>query len=273
MSGFFCFVLFCFVGDVLFCCSAFQVVKLDASELTFVFVCHRARMYQETISTLQNISMQLAARPETSPAYNIRLLPLSTERSALLAQFAIEEKNAVESTEGAYELESQRVQEEWEKGRAKIRERLLEGIEERRRRAREEKDGEGIGGGTPSFPFILHLFLTRYFTRFLSRLPIPPPHHPQTAQQTRHLPTSNPKLAPQRHHQRYLRSRRQRQRHQRTLHLRAPNQPTLPLNRRTPLRLPSPPNRAHPRIEWKPLRRRRRWWWGRWWGRKWWSDS
>lgn len=107
----------------------------------------RARMYQETIAGLQNVSMQLAARPETSPAYNIRLLPLSTERSALLAQFAIEEKNAIESTEAAYELESQRVKEEWERGHARIRERLLEGIEERRRRAREEKDGEGAGGG------------------------------------------------------------------------------------------------------------------------------
>lgn len=115
-------------------------------------------MYNETIANLQTASMQLAARPETSPAYNIRLLPLSTERSALLAQFAIEEKNAIESTEAAYELESQRVKEEWERGHARIRERLLEGIEERRRRAREEKDGEGAGGG-----------MCRVFLIFLSR--------------------------------------------------------------------------------------------------------
>lgn len=101
--------------------------------------------------------MQLAARPETSPAYNIRLLPLSTERSALLAQFAIEEKNALESTQAAYELETQKVQEEWEKGRAQIRQRLMEGIEERRRRAREEKDGEGTGGGILFLtPILLH---------------------------------------------------------------------------------------------------------------------
>lgn len=108
-------------------------------------------MYHETITGLQNASMQLAARPETSPAYNIRLLPLSIERSALLAQFAIEEKYAIDSIQAAYELETERVQDEYERGRVRIRERMLEGIEERRRRAREEKDGEGTGGGTSLF--------------------------------------------------------------------------------------------------------------------------
>ena len=47
----------------------------------------------------------------------------------------------------AYEEERERVEDEWKKGREKIKERLLEGIEERRRRAREEKEGEGAAGG------------------------------------------------------------------------------------------------------------------------------
>ena len=97
--------------------------------------------------------MQLAARPETLPSYTLRLYPLSIERSALLAQLAVEERNSLESAESAYELERERVEEEWKRGRDRIRERLLEGIEERRRRARDEKDGEGTVGGTWTFSF------------------------------------------------------------------------------------------------------------------------
>ena len=56
--------------------------------------------------------------------------------------------------ETAYEEERDRVEEEWKRGRDMIRKRLLEGIDERRRRAREEKDGEGNVGGSyiPRFP-------------------------------------------------------------------------------------------------------------------------
>ncbi|KAI9509669.1 hypothetical protein F5148DRAFT_1185687 [Russula earlei] len=91
------------------------------------------RQYAESISALHSVAMQLAARPETLPSYTLRLYPLSIERSALLAQLAVEERNSLDSAEAA----------EWKRGRDRIRERLLEGIEERRRRARDEKDGEG----------------------------------------------------------------------------------------------------------------------------------
>ncbi|KAF8269667.1 hypothetical protein EI94DRAFT_922783 [Lactarius quietus] len=101
------------------------------------------RQCAESISALHSVAMQLAARPETLPSYKLRLYPLSIERSALLAQLAVEERNSIESAESAYELERERVEEEWKRGRDRIRERLLEGIEERRRRARDEKDGEG----------------------------------------------------------------------------------------------------------------------------------
>ncbi|TFY66295.1 hypothetical protein EVG20_g4800 [Dentipellis fragilis] len=101
------------------------------------------RHYAESISSLHSMSLQLAARPESQPAYTVRLYPLSIERAALLAQLAVEEKNSVDSINAAYELERERVEEEWKRGRDRIRERLLEGIEERRRKAREEKDGEG----------------------------------------------------------------------------------------------------------------------------------
>lgn len=84
----------------------------------------------------------------------LRLYPLSLERSALLAQLASEESYACETVRIAYEEERDRVEEEWRKGRDKVRERLLEGIEERRRRAREEKDGEGISGELSITPYI-----------------------------------------------------------------------------------------------------------------------
>ena len=100
--------------------------------------------------------MQLAARPETLPSYSLRLYPLSLERSALLTQLEVEERNSLESAAAAYELERERVEEEWKRGRDRIRERLLEGIEERRRRARDEKDGEGtVSGALGPFFFLL----------------------------------------------------------------------------------------------------------------------
>ncbi|KAK7054130.1 hypothetical protein R3P38DRAFT_2683820 [Favolaschia claudopus] len=104
------------------------------------------RHYNETVSALQRTAMQLSSRPETLPLYELRLLPLSLERSALLVQLEIEEKHALDCAHLAYEEERQRVEEEWARGRDRVRERLLEGIEERRRRAREEKEGEGTVG-------------------------------------------------------------------------------------------------------------------------------
>ncbi|PSR82571.1 hypothetical protein PHLCEN_2v6004 [Hermanssonia centrifuga] len=105
-----------------------------------------ARYYNDTISDLTGLSLQLATRPETVPAYQLRLYPLSIERSALLASLGLEEKNALDCIQTAYQEEQERVEDEWKKGRDKIRERLMEGIEERRKRAREEKEGEGAVG-------------------------------------------------------------------------------------------------------------------------------
>lgn len=103
-------------------------------------------MYNESIASLQGLSVQLATRPQASSAYHLRLYPLSLERSALLAQLAAEDDNAHDAVRIAYKEERDRVEEEYGKGRDRVRERLFEGIEERRRRAREEKDGEGISG-------------------------------------------------------------------------------------------------------------------------------
>lgn len=66
----------------------------------------------------------------------------------------MEERRSLELVETAYEEERERVEEEFKRGRDRIRERLMEGIEERRRRAREEKDGEGNVGGKPYLPLL-----------------------------------------------------------------------------------------------------------------------
>lgn len=105
--------------------------------------CSVGRHYTEIISDLHSTSIQLSTRPETLPAYNLRLYSISLERSALLASLALQEKLDLECVQIAYDEEREKVEEEWKRGRDRIRERLLEGIEERRRRAREEKDGEG----------------------------------------------------------------------------------------------------------------------------------
>ncbi|KDR81402.1 hypothetical protein GALMADRAFT_239279 [Galerina marginata CBS 339.88] len=104
------------------------------------------RHFTESISALHNSAHILSTRPEMSDHYLLRLYPLSIERSSLTAQLEFEERYAIECAQVAYDEERERVEEEWRRGRERVRERLLEGIEERRRRAREEKEGEGIVG-------------------------------------------------------------------------------------------------------------------------------
>ena len=137
--------------------------RRDESVFASLPRCHRltwpprGRHFAENISALHSAAIQLASRPETHPLYNLRIYPLSLERSALLAQLTYEEKHGLVAIETAYEEERERVEEEWRKGRVRVRERLLEGIEERRRRAREEKEGEGaVNGPSSRFPPIIH---------------------------------------------------------------------------------------------------------------------
>ncbi len=92
----------------------------------------------------------------------------------------------------AYEEERDRVEEEWRKGRDRVRERLLEGVEERRRRAREEKDGEGISG-----MFVFRCSLQNspyYFHRCNSRFAIATSHHSKTTKQNELTPAARVSL-------------------------------------------------------------------------------
>ena len=124
------------------------------------------RQCNEQITVLQSSAMQLATRPESSSAYMLRLYPLTLERSALLQQIASEEEYEHEAVRIAYEEERDRVEEEWKRGRERVRERLLEGIEERRRRAREEKDGEWISGECAHFQLFISTTLRSDYVSF-----------------------------------------------------------------------------------------------------------
>ncbi|KAF8074599.1 hypothetical protein FPV67DRAFT_1725572 [Lyophyllum atratum] len=107
------------------------------------------RHYHETTSALLATAHQLSTRPETLSLYTLRLMPLALERGALLAEAECQERHGMDCAQTAYDEERERVEEEWRRGRERVRERLLEGVEERRRRAREEKEGEGTAGAPP----------------------------------------------------------------------------------------------------------------------------
>ena len=102
------------------------------------------------------MSIQLSTRPETSPAFNLRLYPTSLERSALLSSIEFQERHTRQTIQTAFDVERSKVESEWNTGRENIRKRMFEGIEERRKRAREEKDGEGtVMGESAAFACLL----------------------------------------------------------------------------------------------------------------------
>ncbi|KAH7106034.1 hypothetical protein BKA62DRAFT_688663 [Auriculariales sp. MPI-PUGE-AT-0066] len=102
------------------------------------------RVQNERVQALALSGTQLFADPGGHPEFVMRLLPHSIERTALLNQINYDEAYGLENARMAWEEERERVDTEWRKGVERIKERLLEGIEERRRRAREEKEGEGV---------------------------------------------------------------------------------------------------------------------------------
>lgn len=78
--------------------------------------------------------------------FQINLYPLTLERSARLNQVMLEYEAAILRADEACDDEINRVDEECTLGREQVKGRFLEAIEERRRRAREEKESEGTMG-------------------------------------------------------------------------------------------------------------------------------
>ncbi|KAL0568367.1 hypothetical protein V5O48_013613 [Marasmius crinis-equi] len=139
------------------------------------------RHYNDTINNLHNAAIHLSTRPETYPLYNLRLLPLTIERSALLSQIQFDEEYARTRAELAYEEERERVEEEWKRGRERVRERLMEGIEERRRRAREDKEGEGASAADATLDSQSRPHITRKLRNKIGTSPPPTPLHGTSA--------------------------------------------------------------------------------------------
>lgn len=96
---------------------------------------------------LMALTQTLCMDPTEDSTYQLRLYPITLERAAKLEMAEIDYEQAIIRAEQAYSDETTRVEEEWTTGKARVRERLLEGIEERRRRAREEKDADVSGVG------------------------------------------------------------------------------------------------------------------------------
>lgn len=113
------------------------------------------RIFANAMVPLTATSRVLFSQPAASPAYAMRLYPITLERAAMLDALDVAEQYALDTLRATWDEEQQKVEEEWRQGKIKVKERCLEAIEERRKRAREEKDGEGlVGAGTssPLFP-------------------------------------------------------------------------------------------------------------------------
>ncbi|SGY35305.1 BQ5605_C002g01750 [Microbotryum silenes-dioicae] len=76
---------------------------------------------------------------------------LSMERSNQLVATRLFHAHQKTVARKLYEAEVERIEEEYESAAKGVVERLLEGVEERRRRLTEEKDGEGVTLGTHTF--------------------------------------------------------------------------------------------------------------------------
>ncbi|KDQ06853.1 hypothetical protein BOTBODRAFT_49133 [Botryobasidium botryosum FD-172 SS1] len=110
----------------------------------------RDEIFANTINDLTTQTRVLYTHPASSSAYSIRLYPLTIERAAMLDAIDLEDQYALENVRATWEEEKDKIEDEYRKGQERVRERILEGIEERRRKAREEKDGEGIVVGDSS---------------------------------------------------------------------------------------------------------------------------
>ncbi|KAF9517838.1 hypothetical protein BS47DRAFT_1389550 [Hydnum rufescens UP504] len=104
----------------------------------------RDEIYSSSLTALTSLARRLHQNPADTAAYAARLYPLALERAALLDAIELEEQHALDSAQTIWKAEVNQIDDEFKKGKARLRERIMEGLEERRRRAREEKEGEAI---------------------------------------------------------------------------------------------------------------------------------
>lgn len=102
------------------------------------------RITAASLQALTHLAHQLHQNPAETPGYVLRLYPIALERAALLHAIHYEEDFELNTTEMLFNHEMKQIEDDFDKSRTRLRERVLEGLEERRRRAREEKEGEGV---------------------------------------------------------------------------------------------------------------------------------
>ncbi|KAF8316533.1 hypothetical protein DL93DRAFT_2077738 [Clavulina sp. PMI_390] len=104
----------------------------------------RDEITAEAISALNGIVQQLQHNPSENSAFVARFYPTTIERGAILNAIEHSEQHASLTIEMLFNHEMKQIEDDFEKSRARLKERVMEGLEERRRRAREEKEGEGV---------------------------------------------------------------------------------------------------------------------------------
>jgi hypothetical protein len=107
-------------------------------------------MYIDTHHSLSQLASSLLPLPPTSQSYLLSLYTLTLERDALLSQAEMHADYRQQSCERQYELEKEQLENEYVKARNGVKATLLDRIEERRKRCREERDALDVVGESSS---------------------------------------------------------------------------------------------------------------------------
>ncbi|KAJ9110028.1 hypothetical protein QFC20_003102 [Naganishia adeliensis] len=98
------------------------------------------QMYTEQTTELALKNQALLRDPSTSVALQAPMYMVSLERDAWLDSIDTQYEYRLESARKLYQVERQKIQDEYKKSRELVRQRLLDGLEERRRKIREDKE-------------------------------------------------------------------------------------------------------------------------------------
>lgn len=104
------------------------------------------RMYIETHTSLSHLASSLLPIPPTSTSYLLSLYTLTLERDALLSQIDLHHEYRLHSSRRIFELERERLEDEYRRAREGVRNVLLDRVEERKRRLREERESGDVLG-------------------------------------------------------------------------------------------------------------------------------
>lgn len=85
----------------------------------------------------------ISSDPSSCRALDIPLYLLNLERDALLASIDTHWEYRHNTLHHLHSLERQKIEDDFKKGRELVRQRLLDGVEERRRKIREDKESTG----------------------------------------------------------------------------------------------------------------------------------